>query len=110
MALLVGAALIWGVMLPGSARAAERHVATQFALGAGSVLGTFVYGTVKTVYAVLGSITGGLAFALTGGRGDVASAIMQPALRGDYVIVPEHLTLERPLIFAGRDPVETAEF
>jgi len=110
MALLAGAALIWGAMLPGAARAAERHVATQFALGAGSVLSTFVYGTVKTVYAVLGSITGGLAFALTGGRGDVARAIIQPAIRGDYVVVPEHLTLERPLIFAGRDPVETPDY
>ena len=110
LALLAGAALLLGVMAPDAARAAERHAATHFALGAGSVLGTFVYGTVKTVYAVLGTVTGGLAFALTGGRGDVARAIIQPAVRGDYVIVPEHLTFERPLIFAGRDPIETTDY
>ena len=109
-ALLTCAALLWGVMGPGAARAAERHAATHFALGAGSVLSTFVYGSVKTVYAILGSITGGLAFALTGGRGDVARAIIQPAVRGDYVVTPEHLTMERPLVFAGRDPVETTGY
>jgi hypothetical protein len=108
MALLACAALLWGVMGPGTARASERSAPMHFVLGAGSVIGTFVYGTVKTVYAVLGTVTGGLGFALTGGRRDVARAIMQPAIRGDYVITPEHLTMERPLIFAGRDPIETA--
>ena len=109
-ALLVCAALFWGAMDPGVARAEERNAATQFALGAGSVLCTFVYGTVKTVYAVVGTVTGGLAWALTGGRGDVARAIIQPALRGDYVVTPEHLTTERPLVFAGRDPVENSAY
>ena len=110
IALLAIAALSWGVATPRLGHAAERHAATHFALGAGSVLGTFVYGTVKTGYALLGSVIGGLAFVLTGGRGDVARAILQPAIRGDYVITPEHITLERPLIFAGRDPVETTDY
>lgn len=80
----------------------------HFLLGAGSVLSTFVYGTVKTTYAILGSITGGLAFALSGGRNDVARAIIQPAVRGDYVVTPEHLTMNQPLVFVGRDPVESS--
>lgn len=110
IALLTCAALFWGMAAPKIAHAAERHAATHFLLGAGSFFGTVVYGTVKTSYAVLGTVIGGLAFALTGGRGDVARAILQPAIRGDYVVTPEHLTLERPLIFAGRDPVETSDY
>jgi hypothetical protein len=106
-ALLATAALFWGVMGPGAARAAERSTVAHFGLGAGSVLCTFVYGTVKTVYAVGGSIVGGLAFVLTGGRGDVARAIIQPSVRGDYVVTPEHLTMERALVFVGRDPIDT---
>jgi hypothetical protein len=110
IALLASAALLWGAMGPGVASATERNAPMHFVVGAGSVLSTFVYGTVKVVYAVLGSATGGLAFALTGGRRDVARAIIQPAVRGDYVVTPEHLTMERPLIFAGRDPIESPDY
>ena len=74
------------------------------------MLCTFVYGTVKTVYAIVGTITGGLAFALTGGRGDVAREIIQPAVRGDYAITPDILTGQQPLVFVGRDPAENAAF
>jgi len=107
---LVCAALFWSTAIPRLGYAAERHAATHFLLGAGSFVTTVFYGAVKTSYAVLGSVVGGLAFALTGGRGDVARAILQPAIRGDYVITPEHLTMERPLIFSGRDPIETSDY
>ena len=107
---LLCAALFWGVTVPGVARAEERNAGMTFVLGAGSVLSTLVYGTVKTVYAVLGTVTGGLAFVCTGGRSDVARAIIQPAIRGDYVVTPEHLTAEKELVFAGRDPVESSAY
>jgi hypothetical protein len=94
-------------MGPGVARAEQRNTGMEFLLGAGSFLSTIVYGTVKTAYAVVGSVTGGLAFVLTGGRSDVARNIIQPAVRGDYVITPEHLTMERPLVFSGSDPEES---
>jgi hypothetical protein len=107
-ALLLCAALTWGVTGPGVARAEDRNAAAHFGLGAGSVLCTFVYGTVKTVYAIVGTLTGGIAWALTGGRGDVARAIIQPAVRGDYVITPDILTGQQPLVFTGRDPEASA--
>ena len=47
---------------------------------------------------------GGLAFIFTGGRRDVARAIIQPSVRGDYALVPENLTMEEPFSFSGRDP------
>jgi hypothetical protein len=56
------------------------------------------------VYAVLGSATGGLAYLLTGGDGHTARNITQKAVRGDYVVTPEHLTAEQPLVFVGIDP------
>ena len=72
--------------------------------GLGAFLCTVPWGLVKTGYAVLGGVTGGLAFGLTGGRGDISRAIWQASLRGDYVVTPGNLTGERPLSFVGRDP------
>lgn len=100
--MLVG---ILGLAAPRFADAAEtRHAATEFGLGVASVVCTLGYGLAKTIYAVGGTVTGGLAWALTGGRSDVARAVIQPAVRGDYVITPQHLTGRRSLVFAGRDP------
>jgi hypothetical protein len=92
-------------LLPVSAWAqAPRHAGVHFGLGLASVGCTFFYGTAKVLYAVLGSATGGLAWLLTGGNGETARSIVQPAVRGDYVVTPENLTSERSLVFVGRDP------
>ena len=100
--------LLLALALPAQAEAKERSAPTHFALGATSVVSTFIYGTVKVGYAVLGTMIGGLAYVTTGGRRDVARAIIQPAIRGDYIVSPEHLTGERALVFAGRDPEYSA--
>ena len=92
------------VPVPAAAQASERNAAAECGLGVASFALTLPYGLVKTAYAVGGSLTGGLAWVLTGGRNDIARAIFQPAVRGDYVVVPEHLLFERPLVFVGRDP------
>ncbi|MCP4005356.1 MAG: hypothetical protein GY725_14280 [bacterium] len=89
--------------LPGTAQAA-RPAATEFGLGLATAVVNLVYGPAKVLYAVAGSITGGLAWCVTGGRTDVARAIVQPAVRGDYSVVPEHLTFEKSLSFTGQDP------
>jgi hypothetical protein len=91
---------------PSAARAdeaPERNIMLHYGLGVGSVLATLVYGPVKVVYATLGSVTGGLAYLLTGGRLDVPREIIQPAIRGDYVVTPEHLTFNQPLLFVGKE-------
>ena len=89
---------------PASAQGQPRHAAVHFALGTVAVATSVVYGTAKVVYAVLGSATGGVAWLLTGGDSDTARRIIQPAVRGDYVVTPAHLTAERSLEFVGRDP------
>jgi hypothetical protein len=91
---------------PISARAdeaPERNIFLHYGLGVGAVMCSLEYGPVKVVYATLGSITGGLAYLLTGGRLDVPREIIQPAVRGDYVVTPEHLTFNQPLAFVGKE-------
>ncbi len=97
-------ALASALPAPAAAQASERNAAAEFGLGVAAFVFTLPYGLVKTAYAVGGSVTGGLAWVLTGGRNEIARAIIQPAMRGDYVVVPEHLLLERSLVFVGRDP------
>ena len=92
------------VAWPATAHGQTRHAAVQFALGTASVATTLVYGTTKVIYAVLGSATGGMAWLVTGGDSETARKIIQPAVRGDYVVTPEHLMSEQPLVFVGRDP------
>jgi hypothetical protein len=83
--------------------APERNIMLHYGLGVGSALATLVYGPVKIMYATLGTITGGFAYLLTGGRLDVPREIIQPAVRGDYVVTPEHLTFNQPLLFVGKE-------
>jgi len=93
---------------PAAAQAKDRSAPVHFGLGVGSLVLTLPYGLAKTAYALGGSLTGGLAWALTGGRWDIARAIIQPAIRGHYVITPQQLTGGQSLVFVGRDPVEGA--
>ncbi len=97
-------ALSVGTLAPDVARAEPRSAPAVFGLGVASAVCTLFYGTAKTIYAVGGTLTGSLAWVLTGGRGDVFRAIVQPAVRGDYVVVPENLLAQKPLVFAGKDP------
>ena len=101
---IVALALCLG-LVPAPALAQQtRHAAVHLALGATAALLNFVYGPVKVLYAVAGTATGGLAWVITGGDSDVARTIIQPAVRGDYAIVADNLTADRPLHFVGRDP------
>jgi len=81
----------------------ERNIFMHYGLGVGAALCTLVYGPAKILYATLGSLTGGLAWALTGGRTDVPREIIEPAVRGDYVVTPENLTFNQPLLFVGKE-------
>ncbi len=80
----------------------ERNLAAHYGLGVGAAICSLVYGPVKIVYATLGAITSGFAWVLTGGRTDVAREIITASVRGDYVVTPENLTFNEPLVFTGR--------
>ncbi|UCE86222.1 MAG: hypothetical protein JSU66_00295 [Deltaproteobacteria bacterium] len=102
---LAGAALaVLIASSAGPAHAAGDGTASQALLGTGSALCSLVYGPLKIGYALVGTTISGLAWVFTGGSTDVAAPILYASVRGDYVVTPEHLTLERPLEFVGRDP------
>ncbi len=82
----------------------DRNAAAVFGLGLSTAFLNLGYGPAKVLFAAFGTVTGGLAWMFTGGNRDVARAIVQSSIRGDYAIVPENLTMEEPLIFVGRDP------
>jgi hypothetical protein len=49
-------------------------------------------------------VTGGLGYVLTGGRSDVASNIIYPAVRGHYVVTPNQIKGIEPIYFVGAPP------
>jgi len=70
--------------------------------GSAAVVSSLVYGPVKMVYSLLGTVFGGFAWVLSGGDTEVMTAVISPAVRGDYVITPSHLRGEEPIEFIGR--------
>lgn len=69
--------------------------------GMGSVLASLFYSPAKVTYAGLGLITSGLGYVFSGGDKEVANNILNPSVRGNYVVTPSHLKGEEPLVFVG---------
>jgi hypothetical protein len=82
----------------------SQEEAQSIGYGLGSVFASAVYSPLKITYAGLGLITGGLGYVLSGGRRDVADNIIQPAIRGSYVITPTQLKGEKPVVFVASPP------
>ena len=98
--------LIQPVTWPAVAVAAEAsdESSTDASVGvrAGAYALTPFYFLAKVVYAGAGAVTGGLAWAVTGGNNKTAYAVWDPSLKGDYWVTPSHLKGERPLQFVGK--------
>ena len=90
-------------LAPGVATAGG-SITNEAGIGALSALSTLVYGPVKIVYATTGLLIGGIAWGLSGGDPDVLAAVVTSAVRGDYVVTPAHMRMERSLEFFGQDP------
>lgn len=82
----------------------NQDTASEAGLGVASVILSIPYGAVKVAYAILGGITGGFTYALTGGNLKAAEAVWDTSLRGTYIITPEHLRGEKPIRFFGVPP------
>jgi hypothetical protein len=76
-------------------------------IGAGTVAGNVLYIPAKLVYGILGGISGGAGYALTGGNEQVANTIWRSSLGGDYVLTPDMITGKQPVHFSG--PTQTAQ-
>lgn len=79
-------------------------VSEELGYGFGAALASVFYIPAKVTYAGLGLLTGGLGYVLTGGRADVANNIIYPAVRGNYVVTPNHLKGTEPIYFVGAAP------
>ena len=100
---LLSALILALAAAPTAARAEGSNLSNEGGIGAVAALSTLLYGPVKLTYATLGLLVGGAAWGLSGGDQQVLSAVINPALRGDYVVTPEHIRMERGLEFYGRD-------
>jgi hypothetical protein len=102
-ALLV--ALILSMAVPTAVQAdMGSDLPNEGGIGAVAALSTLIYGPVKLTYAVMGLLIGGSAWGLSGGDQQVLEAVVTPAVRGDYVVTPQHIRMERSLEFYGREP------
>src|ERR1700756_3808679 len=70
-------------------------------IGAGTVAGNVLYVPAKLVYGILGGITGGASYLLTGGNTQAANTIWRSSLGGDYVLTPDMVAGQKPIHFSG---------
>jgi hypothetical protein len=82
-------------------QAPEVETRKELGYGVGSVLASVFYSPLKVTYAGLGLLGGGLGYVLSAGRTDVANGIIFPAVKGNYVITPNHLKGQEPVVFIG---------
>lgn len=104
---LVLAALVTGLLSVAPAAHAE-SAAREAGIGLGSFFGSLLYAPVKIIYATGGLVVGGLAYALSGGDGDVTGPIINASVRGDYMLTPDHIRGEKEVAFIGRSPENRA--
>ena len=100
----IGKATLVALVLSGSLSAATpAHAAylEDAGWGALTVLTNVVYMPAKLTYAALGGLTGGLAFALTGGDLHTAETVWVTSMAGTYVVTPRMLQGEDPIAFVG---------
>ncbi len=100
---LVASVLTMASVSPAAA-ADMGEVTAQAGLGVATVLANVVYMPAKIVYATLGTVTGGLAWAVTAGNREVSDPIFEASLGGDYVVGSEVITGEKALYFTGVGP------
>lgn len=99
--------VLTGVLaLAPAASAEEQSQMGEMGWGLGSAVSSLIYAPVKSIYALSGTLIGGLAWLFSGGDMDVTGPIWTASLRGDYVVTPQHLQGKRTLEFIGRDPAQ----
>ena len=74
--------------------------------GAAALLGNVLYIPAKLVYAVVGGVTGGAGYVVTGGNSQTADTIWRSSLGGDYVLTPKMVEGQQPIHFSG--PTQTS--
>jgi hypothetical protein len=79
----------------------EPNPAVSLGWGMAAVGTNIGYIPAKMIYATSGGLVGLLAWGVTLGNDEVAMGILQPALSGTWVLTPEMLRGEQPIMFVG---------
>lgn len=96
---VAAAALAASLGVPSVVRAEEYPESAGW--GVLAVFANVVYMPVKTVYAVVGGLTGGFAYVCTGGSYDTARSVWEMSMGGTYVLTPSMIRGDEPIAFAG---------
>lgn len=101
--LVAVAALMLATFAVRSVEAAEQNPnpATAFGWGMAAVGTNLGYIPAKFLYAVGGSLVSLIAWGVSAGNSDVALGILQPALTGTWVVTPEMLKGDEPILYVG---------
>ena len=101
-----GPAVVSPLQLPGTAGAPQAQVPQPqsdagvnwkgVGVGAGTAVGNVLYVPAKLAYGILGSVAGGVGWAVTGGNTQVANTIWRSSLGGDYVLTPNMVAGQEP--------------
>jgi hypothetical protein len=79
----------------------SKEASSDFGIGVVTALANVVYMPVKVTYGIMGGITGGFAYVLSGANRDVAEGVWVPSLGGDYVLTTRHMTGREQVHFNG---------
>lgn len=102
LSLILAAGLILSLPLaPVHAAEEESSGTSDFVTGAACFVITPVYGAFKLAFAGAGILIGGLTWVFTGGDEEAAQRVWDASLKGTYIITPEHLAGEKPIVFVG---------
>ena len=99
----LAAAVVLGAPMTGAA-AEVSDAANEGGLGVAAALASVVYGPLKVVYSLGGTVVSGFAWVFSAGDSEVATTVLTRAVRGTYVITPAALRGEEEIEFIGRLP------
>ena len=90
-----------------SARPAHADFLGDAGWGSLTVLTNVIYMPAKLAYSLLGGLTGGLTYALTGGDLQTAETVWVTTMGGTYVVTPRMLQGDDPIAFSGSPSGDT---
>lgn len=99
--LILGGVMVCLLSRVALAETKESNYWSDAGYGTLAVVANLLYMPAKIVYAMLGTATGGLAYLVTVGNGDVAESIWSPSVGGSYVVTPAMVRGDEPILFNG---------
>ena len=87
--------------VPALAGIARADYLEDAGIGTATVVANVVYIPVKLGYALLGGMTGGVAYVLTGANYNVAERVWVPSMGGNYVLTTDQLRGAEPIQFSA---------